>query len=273
MNMKIQEGVDAFQSEMREVLSLDMQDYRLDVHEGDIEGSFIGLKLKSVFQPIYDTHVNKPAGFEALLRATDKKGERIQPPKAFDQAEIAGQLIKFDRVCRTLHTLNFLNMSANNGLLFLNVHPQLLVTVNSHGKVLERVLHDHSIATTRVVIEINESAVRQEDLLEYAIRNYRERGYRIAIDDFGREHSNLERLWRLFPDYVKFDGSIVQQAESNARLRKILPKLVEIVRDLGAQPIVEGIETEVQRELALNAGANLLQGYLIGRPVPGYSFA
>ncbi len=273
MNMTIQEGVDALQHEMRVALSLGKQDYRLEVNEGDIEGYFIGLRLKSAFQPIHDIHKNQPAGFEALLRATDKNDARIQPPKAFDQAEIAGQLIKFDRVCRTLHTLNFLNMSTNKGLLFLNVHPQLLVTVNSHGKVFERVLHDHSIATSQVVIEINESAVRQEDLLEYAIKNYRERGYRIAIDDFGREHSNLERLWRLSPDYVKFDGSIVQQAESNTRLQKVLPKLVEIVRDLGAQTIVEGIETQVQQDLAIHAGASLLQGYFIGRPAPGHSFA
>ena len=122
-------SVNSIQNEMRSALSLGTDDYRVEVHEGDIEGRFIGLELKSVFQPIYDIYANKPLGYEALLRAFDSKGEAISPPKAFEQAEIAGQLIKFDRVCRTLHTLNFLNLSPNNGMLFLNVHPQLLVTV------------------------------------------------------------------------------------------------------------------------------------------------
>lgn len=259
-------SVSSMQNEAREALSLDNDDYRVEVHEGDIEGRFIGLELKSVFQPIYDIYANTPLGYEALLRAFDNKGEAISPPKAFEQAEIAGQLIKFDRVCRTLHTLNFLNLSSSRGMLFLNVHPQLLVTVNSHGKVFERVLHDYSISTSKIVIEIHESAVEQEDLLEYAIKNYRERGYKIAIDDFGRDHSNLERLWRLSPDYVKFDGSIIRQAETNTRLQKVLPKLVEIVQDLGGIAIVEGVETENQLELAKFAGVSLVQGYLLGRP-------
>ena len=266
--MPNQYSVSSMQNEAREALSLGNDDYRVEVHEGDIEGRFIGLELKSVFQPIYDIGSNKPLGYEALLRAFDRKGGAISPPKAFEQAEIAGQLIKFDRVCRTLHTLNFLNLSPNNGMLFLNVHPQLLVTVNSHGKVFERVLHDYSISTSKIVIEIHESAVavEQEDLLEYAIKNYRERGYKIAIDDFGRDHSNLERLWRLSPDYVKFDGSIIQQAETNSRLQKVLPKLVEIIQDLGGIAIVEGVETEPQLELAKFAGVSLVQGYLPGRP-------
>jgi EAL domain-containing protein (putative c-di-GMP-specific phosphodiesterase class I) len=254
------------QNEVRQALSLDNDDYRVEVHEGDIEGRFIGLELKSVFQPIYDIHANKILGYEALLRAFDSKGGALSPPKAFEQAEIAGQLIKFDRVCRTLHTLNFLNLSSDKGMLFLNVHPQLLVTVDSHGKVFERVLHDYSISPSQVVIEIQESVVKQEDLLEYAIKNYRERGYKIAIDNFGRDHTNLERLWRLSPDYVKFDGSIIQQAETNTRMQKMLPKLVEIVHDSGGLVIVEGVETESQLELARLAGANLAQGYLLGRP-------
>src|ERR1017187_7210508 len=165
-------SVNSMQNEVRQALGLRNDDYRVEVHGGDIEGRFIGLKLKSVFQPIYDIYTNKILGYEALLRASDSKAEAIPPPKAFEQAEIAGQLIKFDRVCRTLHTLNFLNLSPNKGKLFLNVHPQLLVTVNSHGKVFERVLHDYSISPSQVVIEIQESAVKQQDLLEYAIKNY-----------------------------------------------------------------------------------------------------
>ena len=259
-------SVNSIQTEMQQALSLDAGDYRVEVHDGDIEGRFIGLELKSVFQPIYDIYTNRILGYEALLRAFDSQGEAISPPRAFEQAEIAGQLIKLDRVCRTLHTLNFLNLSSNKEILFLNVHPQLLVTVNSHGKVFERVLHDYSISTSQVVIEIPESAVGQDGLLEYAIKNYRERGYKIAIDNFGRDHLNLERLWLLSPDYVKFDGSIIQQAETNTRLQKVLPKLVEIVQDLGGLAVIEGVEAQSQLELVKLAGASLAQGYLLGRP-------
>jgi EAL domain-containing protein (putative c-di-GMP-specific phosphodiesterase class I) len=261
-----QYSVNSIPNEVWKTLSLNQDDYRVEVHDGDIVGHFIGLELKSVFQPIYDTRARKPFGHEALLRASDAKGEAVAPPRAFEHAEIAGQLIKFDRVCRTLHTLNFLNLSADRGMLFLNVHPQLLVTVNSHGKVFERVLHDYSISPSQVVIEIQESAVKQEELLEYAIQNYRARGYKIALDNFGREHTRLDRVWSLAPDYVKLDGGILFRAASNTRLQKVLPTLVEMIHNLGGQAIFEGVETSEQLELANHAGTSLVQGYLLGRP-------
>ncbi|MEJ1959528.1 MAG: hypothetical protein WDM70_08995 [Nitrosomonadales bacterium] len=116
--MANQYSVDSIQNEVGQALSLDRDDYRVEVHGGDIQGRFIGLKLKSVFQPIYDIYIDRPLGYEALLRAFDNKGEAIGAPRAFEQAEIAGELIKFDRVCRTLHTLNFLNLPSDRGQLF-----------------------------------------------------------------------------------------------------------------------------------------------------------
>ncbi|MBI5918867.1 MAG: EAL domain-containing protein [Nitrosomonadales bacterium] len=268
--------LNAIQNELREVLRQGPQDNLLDVEEleiaDDVRARFIGLKLSSVFQPIIDLSRNQPLGYEALLRAQNAKGQAVAPPEAFRQAEIAERLVKFDRLSRTLHTLNYLNMGVRDQLLFLNVHPDLLVAVNSHGKVFERVLHNHAVKTRDVVIEINESAVEEEELLNQAITNYRQRGYRVAIDDFGKAHSNLERLWKLSPEFVKLDGSIIQQAETDARLQRILPKLVEIIRDLDAEVIVEGVETPAQLELAKQVGVHLVQGYLLGRPAPALSW-
>ena len=257
--------LNALQNELRDALSLN-DDYKLEVHGEDVRANFIGLQLSSVFQPIVDLRSNAPLGYEALLRATDHKGNAVAPPAAFRQAEVAERLVKFDRLCRTLHTLNFLNMGKNNGLLFLNVHPELLVAVNSHGKVFEQILHQHHVSTHDVVIEIHEGAVSDEKLLAGAIANYRERGYKIAIDDFGKEHSNLDRLWTLAPEYVKLDGDFIHQASFNPKLQRILPKLVEIIHELDAEVIIEGIETRAELRIAQQAGIHLMQGYLLGFP-------
>jgi EAL domain-containing protein (putative c-di-GMP-specific phosphodiesterase class I) len=257
--------LNALQNELRDTLSLH-EDYKLDVRSGDVQARFIGLQLSSVFQPIIDLNQNAPLGYEALLRAFDQKGNSVAPSVAFRQAEVAERLVKFDRLCRTLHTLNFLNMGKGNGLLFLDVHPDLLVAVNSHGKVFEQVLHQHDVATHEVVIEIEESAVINENLLAAAIANYRERGYKIAIDDFGKAHSNLERLWTLAPEYVKLDCSFIRQATFNQKLQRILPKLVEIIRELDAEVIIVGVENKEELSIAQEAGVHLIQGYLLGLP-------
>jgi EAL domain-containing protein (putative c-di-GMP-specific phosphodiesterase class I) len=66
---------------------------------------------------------------------------------------------------------------------------------------------------------------------------------------------------------VKFDLSVIQQAETNDRVRKALPNLIKIVRDLGGQPVVTGIETQGQLDIAIEAGSSLLQGFFLGKPV------
>lgn len=260
--------LNALQNELREVLSLSQHDYRLEVREGDVQAGYIGMQLRSVFQPVFDLAANAPLGYEALLRASGQKGNAIAPPLAFRKAEVAEKLVKFDRLCRTLHTLNYLNMGPGKDLLFLNVHPDLLVAVNSHGRIFEQVLHNRSLQTDKVVIEISDGAVSEDHLLNDAMVNYRERGYRIAMDNFGREHSNINRLCRFLPDYVKLDASLIIQAESNSRMQRVLLRLVGIINELGAEVIIAGIETESQLELARHVGVRLVQGYFLGRPMP-----
>ena len=263
-----QQHLEALKAQLREALYLDLDDYGLEEQQGgEFTSIFLGVQLNSAFQPIYDSEAGELFGHEALLRPSLGGTQAISPEFAFSFAEQSGRLVKFDRVCRTLHVLNFRQIYAETGLLFLNVHPQLLISVNAHGKVFERILHTHSVPTDRVVIEIPESLVDQDKQLVEAVENYRERGYKIAIDDFGRKHSNLDRLWKLSPEFVKLDLSIIQEAERNPRVRRILPRLVDIIRDLGAQPVIEGIETQTQLDMAIEAGSTLLQGYFLGRPV------
>lgn len=259
-------AIENLRAQLHEALLLDLDDYGLDENHGELTSKFIGLQLNSAFQPIYDAEAGDFYGHEALLRPSLGGIQPATPKFVFSFAEESGKLVKFDRVCRTLHVLNYLQIADKNRPLFLNVHPKLLVSVNAHGKVFERILHAHSVPTQQVVIEIQESAVEQEKHLSEAIENYKDRGYRIAIDDFGRKHSNLERLWRLEPEFVKLDLSIIQEVEHNPRVKRILPGLIKIIRDLGAQPVIEGIETQVQLDLAIESGATLLQGYFLGKP-------
>ena len=118
------------------------------------------------------------------------------------------------------------------------------------------------------MLEIIESRIEESDRLVEAVAAYQQRGYRVAIDDFGCQHSNFDRLWQLSPDVVKLDRSLIVQSEINPRARKILPKLVDIIHDLGAQVVCEGIETPDQHALAASVGVDLVQGFYYGRPHP-----
>jgi len=253
--------------QLKESLQLDLDEYGLaEQSTGEFNSTFLGVRLNSAFQPIYDSEAGELYGHEALLRPS-LGGELASTPQfAFSYAEQAGKLVQFDRVSRTLHVLNFRQIYAENGLLFLNVHPKLLISVNAHGKVFERILHANSVPTERIVIEIQEGLVEQDKQLTEAIDNYRDRGYRIAIDNFGSTHSHIDRLWKFSPDFVKLDLGLIQKAEGNQRVRKLLPGLIKIIRDLGAQPVITGIENQAQLDIAVETGSGLLQGNYLGKP-------
>lgn len=260
--------VEQLRLQLKEALQLNLDDYGLvEQSSGEFNSTFLGVRLNSAFQPIYDIQAGDLFGHEALLRPS-LGGELSSTPEfAFTYAEQAGKLVQFDRVSRTLHVLNFRQIYAENGLLFLNVHPKLLIAVNAHGKVFEQILHANSVPTNRVVIEIQEGLIEQEKQLTEAIDNYRDRGYRIAIDRFGSTQSHIDRLWKFAPDFVKLDFSLIQKAETNQRVQRILPGLIKMIKDLGAQPIIAGIETQAQLDIAIGSGTNLVQGYFLARPV------
>lgn len=173
----------------------------------------------------------------------------------------------FDRLCRVVHALNFFHQSGAQGDLFLNISGRHLLSVGKgHGHTFETLLRHCGLAPTQIVLEVLESGVDDLQHLQEAVNGYRSRGFRVAIDDFGCQHSNFDRLWRLTPDIVKLDRSLIVQASTNARARRILPKIIDIIHDLGAQVVCEGIETAEQHTLARAAGADLLQGYYYARP-------
>ena len=238
----------------------------------DDDGAFgrLGqLRLDSHYQPLFDRQ-QRAVAYEALLRVSDPQGRRIAPDRFFAALDDSHNVIGVDRLCRVIHSVNFLTQQPQQQALYLNVNGRHLLGIASgrHGATFEALLAYCGLAPQQVVLEIIESSVDDLALLQQAITAYKAKGFRIAIDDFGARHSNFDRLWALEPDIVKLDRSLTAQAAQNPRAAKVLPVLVRLIQDLGAQVVCEGIETPVQQALALDAGADLLQGYLYGEPSP-----
>jgi len=240
----------------------------LNLADQRVTGRFAGLTLDSAFQPIAQARSGQVSGHEALLRATAPDGSAIAPEAVFVLPTDGEEIVFLDRLARTVHALNYLLQAKNSGGdLYLNIHPRHLLAISGdHGLVFEAILKRLGLTPERVVLEILESAIDDSGRLAEAVANYRSRGYRIAIDDFGRHHSNFDRLWQLEPAVVKLDRSLIAEASRNPKARRILPRLVEIVHDLEAKVVFEGIETEDQLAIAIDAGADLLQGYYLARP-------
>lgn len=253
-------------------LFLDLDEYDLiDTKQQGLVCDFMGMHLASAFQPVLRAD-GKVAGREALLRTSTPGLGELTPDAAFNNAIRARRLVQFDRLVRTIHLLNHSNNFDEHELLFLNVHPHLLTSVSDHGRTFEQILHYYSVPTSRVVIKIKESSVADSARLEEAANNYRSLGYKIALGNFGAAYSSgtayssLDKALNLRPDIIKLDGGLIRKAEHTSRVESLIRGLVEIFHKLGAQVVIEGIETAGQATIAHNAGADLLQGYYLGRP-------
>lgn len=230
-------------------------------------GCYGDLRLYSAFQPLFAVDGLRVVAHEALLRARDGAGRQISPGEAFAVPKTGDEIKHFDRLCRVLHAVNFVNQSNDDSDLFVNISGRHLLSVSGcHGKTYEALLAHCGLSPQRIVLEILESRVDDLKHLQEAVAAYRGRGYRVAIDDFGCQNSNFDRLWQLTPDIVKLDRSLIVEATRNARARRILPRLVDIVHELDAKVVCEGIETVEQHQLATEAGVDLVQGYYYARP-------
>lgn len=273
---------------LRDNLLLNLDEYAMsNVVKRGLVCQFLGMTLASSFQPIVDV-AGKVLGHEALLRASLLEYGELRPEAAFEEAIQVDRLVQFDRLVRTLHLLNHARSFTDNELLFLNVHPRLLTSVNDHGHTFEQILHYYSVPTMQVVIEIKEAAVADQTQLMQAIQNYRNLGYKIAVDDFGTTHAGISRLLRpqchyrdmvsdqgyaelkrvieLQPDIVKLDRAVIQAAEQHSSIGTIVRGLVNLFHRAKIQVAIEGIENEQQLEIAKQTGADFLQGHYLGRP-------
>ena len=227
-----------------------------------------GIVLRSAFQPIFSPEDSRPVGHEALLRASDGAGHSISPETVFARTEELDAAVLLDRVCRMLHVMNFARQNPGEAKLYLNMGSRNLMAVHSgnHGSFFRPLLQMCRVHADAIVLEITESRISDHDRLVEAAASYTKQGFKIAIDDFGARDSNFDRLWMLSPHVVKMDRTLIVKADQDARVRRMLPKLVEIVHELEAEVIFEGIETQAQQAIAREAGTDMVQGFLRARP-------
>jgi EAL domain-containing protein (putative c-di-GMP-specific phosphodiesterase class I) len=230
--------------------------------DGWIIGHFFNCWLSSVFQPVYSFGERNVVGHAAYIRSTTEGKNILSPWKVFALTEGDALLVRFDRLCRVVHALNYFS-NTTSGDLFVAVQPRLLESVkDDHGRTFERLLHIIGVPTSRVVIEIPTEVNRDSKLLRHVISNYRSRGYRIAVNHSVTTEdwmAELASLYPLYPHIVRLEASALQR-------RYLTDSLVDAVHHFGASVLVHDIETAQQKNAAIEAGADLLQGRALGAP-------
>lgn len=218
-----------------------------------IERLFDGHPPTTVLHGIYDV-AGAPSvhGWEALMRGP--RGLPFEGPMlAFAFAHSLDLLAELDLECIRCA----LEVAPSERLLFLNVHPTTLL--GKGPEVIAALVAGSRREPGSVVLEIIEHGPGREAELLGAVGALRRAGFGIAVDDFGEGASNLRRVLRLRPEYLKLDRWFTNGADRDRDRRAVVRATARLGRDLGLRVVAEGVRSATLLDIVRSEGIDLVQ--------------
>lgn len=256
-----------------------IDEVRTDQRNGQIEAAVQKAldenRLEVYFQPIHDVASGRIRSCEALVRLKDPDMGYISPEEFIRVAEHAGQIgqigeVVFENVCRFLHD----NKPERYGLEFVEVNLSTLQCMdNSLTEQIHNLMKKYEIRPGQINLEITESAVvYNASVMKQVMDNLRQLGLSFSLDDFGTGNANYSYIMNYPFDLIKVDKSFLWAANENGDNRVILDNMLQLIQGLNRKAVVEGVETEAQRDYLTRRGVDYLQGFYYSKPIPGAQF-
>ena len=225
-------------------------------------------EIEVIYQPIVRASDEAVIAFEALARWNSPRIGSI-PPNVFIPIAESNELIY--PLTRVIIGKSLREAAAwpDHILIKINLSARDLTSADQMIQLVA-LLRRSPIAPRRITFEITETVLAEDvEVVSSSIMSLRALGARVAIDDFGVGYSNLSYVQRLAPDVIKIDKSFVDRVALDAGTLGIVKTILELCRNMGADSVAEGVETEYQAEILRGVGCTEFQGYYFSRPLPG----
>ncbi len=232
-------------------------------------------KLSLRYQPLMDTRTRDLVGAEALLRWTDDDLGEVSPDVFISLAEESGLIIEIgewvmQQACADVKTWNTLS------------HADMFVAINLSSRQfrgkgiaqqIEKALSQQQLQGEHLELEITERLL-MKDVPEVVatLNQFKEMNIKLSIDDFGTGYSSLSYLKRFPFDVLKIDKSFVQDIGVDPDDESLCEAIIAMAHSLGLSVIAEGVETQMQFDFLSLRGTELIQGYIVGAPMPHEDF-
>ena len=216
------------------------------------------------FQPIYSLNTKKYIGLEALSRGK-YNGEIISPYQLFETAKKMDLSLTLDRVCRekAMHAFATENRAST---LFINFETSVLNKIISGTGEIMKTASENGISPQNIVIELNESRVKDSYNLMMFVDFYRSKGFLIALDNVSAGFDTINRIMLINPDIIKIDRAIVSQIESNTYNQEVFRSIINTAKQIGAMTVAEGVETADEVITCMLMGVDYFQGFYFQKP-------
>jgi diguanylate cyclase (GGDEF)-like protein/PAS domain S-box-containing protein len=221
------------------------------------------------YQPLVGLDAGRMLGVEALIRWNDGERGLVGPDSFVPLAERAGLIGPISEWVVESACAQVAAWRAEGIDLYASVNMPALMWCPVEIRRMLAAIQKAGIPAHRLMVEITESAaIARPATLEPIMADLHDRGLRVAIDDFGTGHSSLERLSQMRVTTLKIDRSFIAAVPGDRRVSLLVATIVQLARNLGLEPLAEGVETEAQRRFLVEHGCLLGQGFYFSRAVP-----
>ncbi|MDB6062453.1 MAG: diguanylate cyclase/phosphodiesterase [Verrucomicrobiaceae bacterium] len=241
----------------------------------DLKKALTSEGLHLAFQPKLSLSDDAYLGAEVLLRWRHPQLGPLSPDEFIPLAESSGNisLITMWVLERAILQLSEWQQVGFSVRLSVNISALDLLERGFINHV-ERLLLQHGVLAQQLCLELTESSLMQEAQQSLAtLRQLQELGIRLSVDDFGTGYSSLSQLRKMPVDEIKIDKSFVLNLADSAEDRIIVRSTIELGHNMGLQVVAEGVENEQSREILRGFGCDMVQGYLLSKPIPAADFA
>lgn len=252
------------------------KEYERRIHiENNINSEIENNRFFLEYQPILEAGTNRIIGAEVLSRLNSQKHGIVAPDTFLSAVNYVGLNEKFDyyifeKVCKWIASDR---EKRTKYMYTVNFSRSTLADPFFATEIL-RITEKYGVDCACIATEIIEDKMLSENeklLVTKNLASLKTCGVRILLDDFGKGYASFNDLTDLNIDVVKVDKTITQSAVNPSGLL-ILENIIRTAHELGFKTLCEGVETEEQMEIALDAGCDLLQGYYFYRPMSVQKF-
>lgn len=232
--------------------------------DGCRDGAGFNMPITMAFQPIVDASTGAVFAHEALVRGAGGEGAATVLAQVSDINRYA-----FDQQCRVtaIDLAAKLKMAEQGANLSINFLPNAVYEPRACIRLTLAAAMRSGFPINRIIFEFTEAERLDTDHILNILRSYRAMGFQTAIDDFGAGFAGLGLLSKFQPDIVKLDMDLIRDIDTSTVKQTIVGSILGMLRDLGVTPLCEGVETVGEYDVLRELGVDLMQGYLLAKPV------
>ena len=216
------------------------------------------------FQPIIDNQTGQIVKFESLSRLIDEEG-MIHAPNNF--IPVAKTIKVYDKITMTIIEKSFKVFATKPFDFSINLSFEDIINQQIYDFIIETL--KHSKMGERVTFELLESEkVRDFDKVVHFFNEIKRYGAKVAIDDFGSGFSNFSYIIQLNPDFIKIDGSLIKDLDTDKNAQIVVETIVDFSKKLGIKTVAEFVHSSTVLSAVKKLGIDFSQGYFIDKPSP-----